>query len=215
MNVALASQRSPFRYPGGKTWLIPTVRRWLKQIKPVELLIEPFAGGGIVSLTAAFENLSNHIVMVELDEEVAAVWEVILKGIASRWYAKTLAGRIRAIDFVKHKITFSQVDALKVIEENSMNKNAFFTYDDVEKIRLLADKYKLLFKTIPMKTTHHLEKNDLIISDNFNLVDKEQLHLITKFLSFMNVLRKESATTNLPPAPDCRSALFSYFPETG
>jgi len=269
VNVASVPQRSPFRYPGGKTWLIPTVRRWLKQVKPVELLIEPFAGGGIVSLTAAFENLSNHIVMVELDEEVAAVWEVILngkndwlanrilnfeltlenvnkelintaketkdlafctilknrvyhggiiakgsgmikhgengKGIASRWYAKTLSERIRAIDFVKHKISFIQADALKVIEENSTNKNAFFfidppytvagkrfythsdidherlfyliskiegkfmlTYDDAEEIRLLADKYKFSFRTISMKTTHHLEKNEIIISDNFN-----------------------------------------------
>ncbi len=58
INVASVPQRSPFRYPGGKTWLIPTVRQWLKQDrKSVNLLIEPFAGGGIVSLTAAFEKL--------------------------------------------------------------------------------------------------------------------------------------------------------------
>lgn len=268
VNVASIPQRSPFRYPGGKTWLIPTVRKWMKQEKPVELLIEPFTGGGIVSLTAAFENLSNHIIMVELDEEVAAVWEVILngknkwladkilsfelthdnvnkelsnpnkemidlafctilknrifhggiiakgsgmlkngengKGIASRWYAKTLAERIEAINFVKHKIDFFQADAFKIIEENSKNKNAYFfidppytiagkrfytyfdidheklfyltskiegkfmlTYDDTKEIRALADKYKLLFRTIPMKTTHHIEKNEIIIADNF------------------------------------------------
>jgi site-specific DNA-adenine methylase len=80
VNVASVPQRSPFRYPGGKTWLIPTVRQWLKQEKTVELLIEPFAGGGIISLTAAFEDLSGHVVMVELNKEVAAVWEVILNG---------------------------------------------------------------------------------------------------------------------------------------
>ena len=269
VNVASVPQRSPFRYPGGKTWLVPTVRQWLKQDKPVELLIEPFAGGGIVSLTAAFENLSNQIVMVELDEEVAAVWEVILngknewladkilnfeltldnvnkelsntdkeiknlafctilknriyhggiiakgsgmikrgengKGIASRWYAKTLADRIRAINFVKHKINFIQADAFSVIEENRRNKNAFFfidppytvagkrfythsdidheklfylvskiegkfmlTYDDAEDIRHLVDKYHFSYRSIPMKTTHHLEKYEIIISDNFN-----------------------------------------------
>ena len=87
INVASVPQRSPFRYPGGKTWLIPTVRRWLKQEpKAVNLLIEPFAGGGIVSLTAAFEKLANHIIMVELDEEIAAVWEVILNG-ENKWLA--------------------------------------------------------------------------------------------------------------------------------
>lgn len=269
VNVASVPQRSPFRYPGGKTWLIPTVREWLRQNNNKKSLIEPFAGGGIVSLTAAFENLADHITMVELDEEVAAVWEIILngknewladrilnfelshenvnkelsnpnkeikdiafctilknrvfhggiiakgsgmlkngengKGIASRWYAKTLADRIRAINFIKHKIQFLQTDAFKVIEQNSDNKNAYFfidppytiagkrlytyfdidheqlfyltskiqgkfmlTYDDTEEIRAFADKYHLAYRTIPMKTTHHLEKNEIIISDNFD-----------------------------------------------
>lgn len=269
VNVASVPQRSPFRYPGGKTWLIPTVREWLRQENRKEELIEPFAGGGIVSLTTAFENLADHITMVELDEEVAAVWEVILygknewladkilrfelthenvskefgnpnkeikdiafctilknrvfhggiiakgsgmlkngengKGIASRWYAKTLADRIRAINYIKHKILFLQTDALKIINENRENKNAYFfidppytvagkrlytyyeidheklfylvskiqgkfmlTYDDTLEIRELASKYQLNFRTIPMKTTHHMEKNEIIISDNFD-----------------------------------------------
>ena len=41
------------------------------------------------------------------------------------------------------------------------------TYDDTAEIRQLADKYHLDYRTIPMKTTHHLKKNELIISDNF------------------------------------------------
>src|SRR5947209_3577723 len=87
INVASVPQRSPFRYPGGKTWLIPTVRQWLKQDKKnVNLLIEPFAGGGIVSLTAAFEKLADHVTMVEMDEEIAAVWKVILNG-KNEWLA--------------------------------------------------------------------------------------------------------------------------------
>jgi DNA adenine methylase len=86
-NVASVPQRSPFRYPGGKTWLIPTVRQWLKQEgKIAKELIEPFAGGGIVSLTAAFEKMAEHITMVEMDEEIAAVWEVILNG-KNKWLA--------------------------------------------------------------------------------------------------------------------------------
>ncbi len=56
VNVASVPQRSPFRYPGGKTWLIPTVRKWLQQNTKAGLLIEPFAGGGIVSLTAPSKN---------------------------------------------------------------------------------------------------------------------------------------------------------------
>ena len=270
VNVASVPQRSPFRYPGGKTWLIPTVRQWLKQeSKPVQELIEPFAGGGIVSLTAAFEKLANHITMVEMDEEIAAVWEIILKennkwladkiltfelthenvkseldrpikklkdiafctilknrifhggilakgsgmikngengkGIASRWYPKTLHDRIIAISFISDKINFVTGDAFGILEKNVNNKNAYFfidppytvagkrlytyfdidheklfhltsklkgkfmlTYDDTSEIRRLADKYDLQYRTIPMKTTLHYEKNEIIISDNFS-----------------------------------------------
>lgn len=270
INVSSVPQRSPFRYPGGKTWLIPIVRQWLKQEKSiVNELIEPFAGGGIVSLTAAFEKMAEHITMVEIDEEISAVWEVILhgknkwladkiysydlthanvkaelenpnkdlqdiafctilknrvfhggilakgsgmikngengKGITSRWYPKTLRDRILAIGYVKDKISFISGDAFEVLKENIDNKNAYYfidppytiagkrlytyfdidheklfelifqlkgkfmlTYDDTPEIRKLADKFKLKYRTIPMKTTLHYEKNEIIISDNFS-----------------------------------------------
>jgi DNA adenine methylase len=270
VNVASVPQRSPFRYPGGKTWLVPTIRKWMKQdAKPVQHLVEPFAGGGIVSLTAAFENLANCITMVEKDKEVSAVWDIIFngknkwladkifsfdlthenvrielenpqkqlqdiafctilknrvfhggilakgagllkngengKGIASRWYPKTLRDRILAIGLIKNKINFIAGNAFDILEQNIKNHDAYFfidppytvagkrlythfdidheklfeltssikgrymlTYDDTAEIRRLSDKYKLLYRTIPMKTTHHSEKNELIISDNFN-----------------------------------------------
>ncbi|HFA49633.1 MAG TPA: DNA adenine methylase [Bacteroidetes bacterium] len=268
VNVASVPQRSPFRYPGGKTWLIPRVRKWLTQSGKPKELIEPFAGGGIVSLTAAFENLAEHITMIELDKEIAAVWEVIIngdnewlankifnfdltpekakkelekenknnndaafctilknrifhggilakgsgmikngengKGITSRWYPKTLKNRILAINHVKHKIEFINGDAFPILEFHKNNKSAYFfidppytkagkrlythfdidhdklfyltaklsgkymlTYDDTPEIRELAKKYNLKYKTIPMKTTHHVQKNEIIISDNF------------------------------------------------
>lgn len=87
VNVASVPQRSPFRYPGGKTWFVPTFRRWIASLKvKPRILVEPFAGGGIISLTALFENLVEKAVMVELDDEVAAVWETIVNGDAE-WLA--------------------------------------------------------------------------------------------------------------------------------
>src|SRR5215207_7583150 len=81
INVASVPQRSPFRYPGGKTWLVPIIRRWLlSRPKRPEAFIEPFAGGGIVSLTVVFENLASKALLVELDDEVAAVWRTIFGG---------------------------------------------------------------------------------------------------------------------------------------
>lgn len=94
VNVASVPQRSPFRYPGGKTWLIPYIRSWLRSFStPPRLLIEPFAGGGIVSLTAVMEGLVDLALLVEKDPQVAAVWKAVSTGQAS-WLAK----RIREFD---------------------------------------------------------------------------------------------------------------------
>jgi DNA adenine methylase len=85
VNVASVVHRSPFRYPGGKTWLVPRIRQWLKSLNPSPReLAEPFAGGAIVSLSALLEGLVKSIVLVEKDIDVGAVWKVILNGEGSR-----------------------------------------------------------------------------------------------------------------------------------
>lgn len=267
VNVASIPQRSPFRFPGGKTWLVPTVRKWLSNYDTKKItLIEPFTGGGIISLTVAFEDLAKKIIMVELDEQVAAVWKTIFSdynenlakkiiefdlsienardileketknicdmafatilrnriyhggiitkgsglmrngengnGIKSRWYPVTLYNRIRDIEGIKNKITFYEGNAFKFINKYLKNKNFYFfidppytiagkrlytyfdidheklfylvskirghymmTYDDADEIRQLAVKYNLPFFQIPMKTTHNIRKNELIITD--------------------------------------------------
>ena len=77
-NVSQVPQRSPLRYPGGKTWLVPHIRAWLEETTP-RVLIEPFAGGGIVSLTAVMEGLVDRAVMIELDPDVASFWKAALR----------------------------------------------------------------------------------------------------------------------------------------
>lgn len=100
VNVASVPQRSPFRYPGGKTWFVPTFRHWMarKNRKP-GILVEPFAGGGIISLTALFENLVQKAVMAELDDEIAAVWQAVVNG-DTKW----LANRILSFDLSKETV---------------------------------------------------------------------------------------------------------------
>ena len=92
VNVACVPQRSPLRYPGGKTWLIPHVRAWLGARPLRDALFEPFCGGGIVSLTAAMERLCERAVMVELDRDVAAFWRAALR------HTDELCQRIRDFD---------------------------------------------------------------------------------------------------------------------
>ena len=90
VNVATVPQRSPLRYPGGKTWLVPHVRAWLSGINPKpEVLVEPFAGGAIVSLTAVMEGLAERCVMSEIDPDVAAFWKAAL------WHSDELIESVR------------------------------------------------------------------------------------------------------------------------
>jgi DNA adenine methylase len=117
VNVASVPQRSPFRYPGGKTWLVPLVRSWLSAVQPVVDLVEPFAGGAIVGLTAVFERLAEHVTLIELDPNVAAVWEVLLDGQGS-----SLAEKIVAFD-----MTLENARRILAQEPQSVLDRAFAT----------------------------------------------------------------------------------------
>ena len=274
VNVASVPQRSPFRYPGGKTWLVPTARKWFSLAEGNSELVEAFAGGGIIGLTAAAEEYFSKVTMIELDNEVAAVWQTIFsesdvawlvdrirtfelnvdnvkeaisladagtkerafstiirnrtnhggilakgsgmmksgeagKGLSSRWYPETLIHRIEDAHKLRGRIDFLQMDAFKVLEQRKNGKNAFFfidppytvagrrlynlfnvdhrkifelvsqikgrfllTYDDAEEVRNWADEFGLMYRTIPMQTTHLIKKNELLISDNFDWLEE-------------------------------------------
>lgn len=78
VNVASVRQISPFRYPGGKTWLVPTIAEWLRRLPdPPKVLIDPFTGGGSVPLGVLGDGLVDRIVLGELDPDVSAVWKCI------------------------------------------------------------------------------------------------------------------------------------------
>jgi DNA adenine methylase len=117
INVASVPMRSPFRYAGGKTWFVPYIRKWLRSYQGKVDFIEPFAGGGIVSLTVAFENLARSILMVEKDEDVSSVWQTIF----SREY-KWLVDQI-----ISFEVTTEA--AREIIGQNpiSIRKRAFQT----------------------------------------------------------------------------------------
>ncbi len=196
VNVATVKHRSPFRYPGGKTWLVPRVRQWLLSLPDSrrQVFFEPFAGGAIVGLSAAFEHLVEHVTLAELDEQVAVVWETLInnnegewlaeqilsfdltaetvntlldqpdlplraralqtivknrvsrggilaagagrikygengKGLASRWYPKTLAQRIRDIGAIRDRLDFVHGDGLSLIRQNTHRQDAVFFID--------------------------------------------------------------------------------------
>jgi DNA adenine methylase len=103
VNVATVPLRSPFRYPGGKSWLVPRIRQWLASLRqrPAEF-IEPFAGGAIAGLTVALEDLADRVTLVEVDEQVAAVWHTILSDDdGGKWLANEIMNFDLTLDAVK------------------------------------------------------------------------------------------------------------------
>jgi DNA adenine methylase len=84
INVAQVRQLSPFRYPGGKTWLVPEIRSWLITAKrKPKIFVEPFAGGAMAGLTVAAEDLADSVFLSELDDDVSALWNTIFCGSAA------------------------------------------------------------------------------------------------------------------------------------
>jgi DNA adenine methylase len=78
VNVATVRHISPFRYPGGKTWLGPTISSWLQHNgnRP-SLLIDPFVGGGSVPFSILCQGLVDRIILGEKDPDVSAVWQCV------------------------------------------------------------------------------------------------------------------------------------------
>jgi DNA adenine methylase len=122
VNVASVPQRSPFRYPGGKTWLVPLFRRWMTSFpSKASTLVEPFAGGGIIGLTAAFESLAEEVLLVELDERVAAVWKTMLDG-HGQWLADAIL-RFELTPFTAQEILNSTPRSTKEMALQTIVRN--------------------------------------------------------------------------------------------
>jgi DNA adenine methylase len=118
VNVASVTHRSPFRYPGGKTWLVPRIRQWLASLPNVpKEFVEPFAGGGIVGLSVIFDGLAQQLTLIEKDADVAAVWRVMLNGKGS-----ALADRIMAF-----QLTSESARAILATKPANLFDRAFTT----------------------------------------------------------------------------------------
>ncbi|MGH9773015.1 MAG: DNA adenine methylase [Candidatus Acidiferrales bacterium] len=95
INVSSVPHRSPFRYPGGKTWLVPYIRQWMQSLphRPLEFA-EPFAGGGIVGLSVLFDGLAEKLMLVEIDRDIASVWKTMLSLQGERLASEIMSFRL-------------------------------------------------------------------------------------------------------------------------
>ena len=194
VNVASVRHLSPFRYPGGKTWLVPKLLSVLRNLprKP-SVFVDPFLGGGSIPLAALIEGDVDRAVLSEIDPAVASVWHTVFspaylelcerirgfeitrdkvietlstpnsstldlafktivrnrtfrggilangaslvkigengRGVASRWYPETLIKRIQVLNELADRVTFREVDGLKLLTEFVGDPDAFIFVD--------------------------------------------------------------------------------------
>jgi DNA adenine methylase len=80
--LATGRYQTPLRYPGAKTGLADLVGRLVEsaktssQVRDVDLLVEPFAGGASTSLRLVGAGIVNRILLADADPLVAAFWQV-------------------------------------------------------------------------------------------------------------------------------------------
>ena len=105
---------------------MPRIRQWLQSCpRQPRIFIEPFCGGGIVSLTVAAERLAHRVMMIELDEDVAAVWHVCLSGQASLLAQQILEFELtsRSVrDVIQQKSSSLEERAFKTVVRNRVNR---------------------------------------------------------------------------------------------
>ena len=94
--------------------MVPYIRQWLsgREEKTTEF-VEAFAGGGIVGLSALFDGLVTRLTLIELDEQIAAVWTTILTS------GDELATRILKFDLTRENVVAELASAPTSVQERA------------------------------------------------------------------------------------------------
>ncbi len=71
---------TPLRYPGGKTWLLPYVTKFLtiNNIK-LDTIVEPFAGSASISIGLLTQKLAEYAYICENDPLIFSFWNSVFK----------------------------------------------------------------------------------------------------------------------------------------
>ena len=132
-NVARVSIHSPLRYPGGKSRWYFYIKKWILKTQP-SILLEPFAGGAHVGLAVAIEEWGRRnvekVILVELDDQVAAVWKTILSEDAE-WLTNQIQkfemNRSNVRRVIKEKDKSTRHRAFAMIVQNRISRGGITT----------------------------------------------------------------------------------------
>jgi len=76
--IAKKKTLSPLRYPGGKRKIVPLLADiYSRDTDRISLFVEPFIGGGAVSIAFLESGFADEVALSDLDPLVAAFWRVV------------------------------------------------------------------------------------------------------------------------------------------
>ena len=199
VNVASVPKLSPFRYPGGKTWFVPYIRQWLSPVirqkhnlTPIypEHFIEPFLGGGSISLTVASENHARHITMVELDMDVSAVWQTVLNVEDGEWLARRILMFTLTLENVQALLNETPAivrdRAFQTIVKNRVNRGGILA-PGAGLLRFGENGRGILSRWYPSTLARRI-RHIISMRDHFTFIHGEGLQVLTTHVDDPNAM---------------------------
>lgn len=123
-----------FRYPGGKSWLIPEIKNWIASLpKKPSIFVEPFAGGAIAGLTVAAEGLAPKVLLSEIDADISSVWKTVFgeRNADIDWLCERLRTFAVSVDSVNEVLERRPANhrerAFRTIVRNRMSRGGLMT----------------------------------------------------------------------------------------
>ena len=172
---------SPLRYPGGKTKVIPSIKKIIEENNLSGLdYAEPYAGGASIALSLAIDNYCSKVYINDKDLSIYSFWFSILKAgviggkeqkgnykIDERFNKDNLIERISKIAEKKNKIVVYNMDGIEFIKKISKNlKPNSFIYLDPPYYK----KGKELYLNHFQHSDHERVKDYIVKLSNFNWI---------------------------------------------
>lgn len=198
---------SPFRYPGGKSWLCSKFEGLVRDLYPKGLdnIIEPFCGGASISLNAVVKGLAKMAFINDIDKELFAFWHALVNEETGGAYRGIIALLEEEIDYPLTKEGEPYLLAEKAFDTLLKSRTSFTggIKKDAGNIGAGHSRYKP--KTLIERLKKIRKKADNIHAFNFGYDE-----FLEKIFELECVREKKNLIYADPPYPTAGERLYTH-----
>jgi len=183
VNVSTVRHLSPFRYPGGKTWLVPRVLAYLRALPESPFIfVDPFMGGGSVPLAALMEGCVSRAALSEIDSDVSSVWRTIFSPDYKKLCSRILSFKVSrdsVLELLSHKPKSTLDRAFQTIVKNRTFRGGILA-NGARLVRIGENGRGVASRWYPetLAKRIHLLRD---LSDRVTFVEGDGLNVLTKY----------------------------------